>query len=117
MLRDLKRQTSTTDRHIVSSICIFGCYPIIKALQSNPSRILTLEEFLQLEETTHPCELINGELIMSPVPSPIHQEVAGLLHVLFFNAAAVAGGKVYHAIGLFINQHNCLEPDLVYISS
>ena len=89
----------------------------MKTLHSNPSKILTLEEFLQLEETTHPCELINGELIMSPVPSPNHQEVSGLLYVLFFNAAAASGGKVYYSpIGLFVNQHNYFEPDILYIS-
>lgn len=89
----------------------------MKTLHSDPSKIMTLEEFLQLEETTHPCELINGELIMSPVPSPNHQEVSGLLYVLFFNAARATGGKVYFSpIGLFVNQRNYFEPDILYVS-
>lgn len=54
---------------------------------------------------------------MSPVPSPNHQEISGLLHVLFFNAAAAIGGKVYYSpIGLFVNQRNYFEPDILYIS-
>jgi len=89
----------------------------MKTLHSDPSKVWTLKEFLLLEETNRPCELINGELIMSPTRSPNHQEISGLLYILFTSAASVAGGKVYYSpIGLFINQHNLFEPDILYLS-
>jgi Uma2 family endonuclease len=89
----------------------------MKTLHSNPSKILTLEEFLQLEETNTPCELINGELIMSPSPTFEHQTILGRLYVLFFHAAEATGGTAcLSPFDLHIDEHNVFQPDLMYLS-
>jgi Uma2 family endonuclease len=89
----------------------------MKTLHSNPSKILTLEEFLQLEETNTPCELIHGELIMSPSPTFEHQTILSRLHVLFFHAAESTGGTAcFSPFDLYIDERNVFQPDLMYLS-
>ena len=36
----------------------------------------TVEDYLMLGEMNTPCQLIKGELIMSPSPSTLHQRVS-----------------------------------------
>jgi Uma2 family endonuclease len=89
----------------------------MKTLHSDPSKIWTLEEFLQLEETNTPCELINGELIMSPTPTFLHQTILGRLYVLFFHAAESTGGTAcFSPFDLCIDERNVFQPDLMYLS-
>ncbi|GIV20592.1 MAG: hypothetical protein KatS3mg023_2343 [Armatimonadota bacterium] len=38
---------------------------------------ITYEEWLQMPETNQPCEIIDGEIRMSPVPNLIHQFLVG----------------------------------------
>ncbi len=40
------------------------------------SKEWTVEEFIQLEESNMPCELINGEVFISPAPNLTHQVVS-----------------------------------------
>lgn len=42
--------------------------------------LVTEEEFLSLPETMQKVELIDGEVIVSPAPSPGHQELVGRLY-------------------------------------
>jgi len=77
----------------------------MKTLHSDLSKVWTLEEFIQLEETKTPCELVHVELIMSPRPTTFHQEVSGLLYMLLSNATSSVGGKVFLPIGVYIDKH------------
>lgn len=43
------------------------------------SKRWTMEDYLQLEEEVK-CEILNGELIMTPAPLLSHQRTAGLLY-------------------------------------
>lgn len=89
----------------------------MKTLHSDPSKIWTVEKYLQLEETKTPCELIHGELIMSPRPTTFHQRVLALLCAQFENAAASVGGMVFPSLtGVYIDKHNVFEPDILYVS-
>ena len=76
----------------------------------------TVDDYLQLGEMNTPCQLINGELIMSPSPTPLHQRVSRKL----FNVLERYGqrnGEVFFApIDLYIDNKNVFQPDLVYIS-
>lgn len=76
----------------------------------------TLEDYLMLGEMNTPCQLINGELIMSPSPTPQHQSVLGKLFKLL-DAATIGKGTVLFApIDLYVDNKNVYQPDLVYVS-
>lgn len=80
------------------------------------SREWTVDDYLMLGEMNTPCQLINGELIMSPSPTPLHQRV---LRTLFkrLDASIPDGGEVFFApLDLYVDAKNVLQPDLIYIS-
>jgi Uma2 family endonuclease len=81
------------------------------------SKQWTVDDFLKLEESNLPCELINGELIMSPSPVPIHQIISGNLYDILKAYAKKTGSIVFFApMDLYINHKNVFQPDLIYIS-
>jgi Uma2 family endonuclease len=81
------------------------------------SREWTVEDYLQLGEMDTPCQLINGELFMSPAPTPYHQKISKLLFKILDRAAAQAGGEIYYApLDVFIDPKNVLQPDLLFIA-
>ena len=85
---------------------------------SDPSKIWTVEEFMQLEESKTPCELINGKVFMSPAPAPFHQIVLGNFYTLLRSQAKKNGGIAFFApVDLFIDDRNVFQPDLMYISA
>lgn len=74
-----------------------------------------IADYLLLGEIKTPCQLINGELIMSPAPSTEHQRILRKLFQIFdkFNLS----GEIFFApIDLYINDKNVFQPDLVYLS-
>ncbi len=76
----------------------------------------TVEDFLLLGEIKTPCQLINGELIMSPAPAPLHQRVSRKLFKLIDKATQGTGELFYAPIDLYIDNKNVFQPDLVYLS-
>lgn len=77
----------------------------------------TVDDYVLLGETDTPCELINGELFMSPAPNPLHQEVLSNLNDFLKAAARNIGGKVYFApIDLYIDSKNVFQPDILFLS-
>ncbi len=77
----------------------------------------TLEDYLKLPEGA-PYQLVKGELVMSPSPSPSHQEFLKLLGVRLVNFAEGRGlGKVYFApIDIYLSDIDVYQPDIVFIS-
>lgn len=57
----------------------------------------TVKDYLLLGELTTPCQLINGELIMSLSPSPYHQTVLGNLYSIIKDYAKELNGHVFFA--------------------
>jgi Uma2 family endonuclease len=81
------------------------------------TREWTVEDYLHLGEMSTPCQLINGELIMSPAPAILHQSISKKIFKLLDKEAEKGGGDVFYApIDLFIDKKNVYQPDLVYIS-
>jgi Uma2 family endonuclease len=79
------------------------------------SKNWTVDDYLLLGEMKTPCQLINGELIMSPAPNPSHQRVLRKLFKVFDNLNPQ--GEIFFApIDLFINKLNVYQPDLIYLS-
>ena len=76
---------------------------------------MTASEFFQLPETNTPTELIDGELIMSAPPIPLHQRVVRLLLVLL--DGLIPSGEVFPSpIAVYFDEDNVPEPDLVWVA-
>jgi Uma2 family endonuclease len=81
------------------------------------SKEWTLEEFMQLEESNLPCELINGEVFMSPAPSFTHQIVSGNLYDLLKAFARKNGGvALFSPVDVILDRKNVFQPDLLYVA-
>jgi len=85
----------------------------MEAATIDRSKEWTVEDYLQLEEGLL-AQLINGELIMSPAPTPKHQRALRKLSV--FLDDYLEGEVFFSPIDLYIDDKNILQPDLVYIS-
>jgi Uma2 family endonuclease len=76
----------------------------------------TVGNFLLLGEIKTPCQLINGELVISPAPSPNHQRVSKKLFKII-DKATQGMAELFHApIDLYIDEKNVFQPDLIYLS-
>jgi len=77
----------------------------------------TVDDYLLLGEMNSFCELINGELIMSPSPTPYHQIVVGNLYDILKAYAKKRNDLVFFApMDLYIDRRNVFQPDLIYVS-
>ena len=76
----------------------------------------TVEDYLLLGEIKTPCQLINGELIMSPAPRPQHQQVLRRLFKIVDKATNNLGELFFSPLDLYIDNKNVFQPDLVYLS-
>lgn len=75
----------------------------------------TVHDLLALPEDGNRHELIDGALLMSPPPSPAHQDVSFALHKMLDTAAreSGAGVRIWEGIGVRIADNHVLVPDLV----
>jgi Uma2 family endonuclease len=90
----------------------------MRVATADRSKAWTAEDYLLLGEKTTPCQLINGELIMSPSPPPLHQMIVGNLYNLLRSATTKDQGIVFLSpIDLYIDKKNVFQPDLVYLSA
>lgn len=81
------------------------------------TKVWTVDDYLLLGEIKTSCQLVNGELITSPAPTPYHQKVLSNLNDKFKAVARQTGGEVYFSpIDLFIDRKNVFQPDLLYLS-
>lgn len=87
---------------------------IMQTASIDRSKIWTVGDYLQLEEGVL-AQLIDGELIMSPAPTPLHQRT---LKQLFrkFDQKHFSGEVLFAPIDLYIDDSNVLQPDLVFIA-
>lgn len=78
------------------------------------SKHWTAEDYLQLEEGLL-AQLINGQLIVSPAPTPNHQRVIRNLYDAL-KALNPNGEVLFSPLDLYIDNTNVLQPDICYIS-
>lgn len=89
---------------------------MITALTIDRTKAWTVEDYLLLGELTTPCQLINGELIMSPAPAPLHQRIVRKLYDAIKECNL--NGEIFFApIDLYIDSKNVFQPDLIYLSN
>lgn len=76
---------------------------------------MSASEFLQLPETMLPTELIEGEVIRSPAPTPEHQFISGEVYARL--RELVPNGKVAYApLDVYLDEETVLQPDVLWIA-
>lgn len=88
----------------------------MNTLTIDRTKAWTVEDYALLGEMKTPCQLINGELIMSPAPSPNHQQVLRRLFKIVDRVTQEKGELFFAPIDLYIDNKNVFQPDLVYLS-
>lgn len=65
-----------------------------------------------------PYQLIEGELIMTPAPNPLHQMISGNLFKKLSKIvdAKHAGTVLYSPVDVYLGEENAYQPDMVFIS-
>jgi Uma2 family endonuclease len=81
-----------------------------------PTR-LSVDQWLELPEDQR-CELVEGEIVVSPSPSLDHQRAVGRLFRALDDHARAHGGEAFVApLGVRLSDDTALEPDLLFVSS
>jgi Uma2 family endonuclease len=76
---------------------------------------MTADEFSQLPQSQQPTELINGELIVSPSPIDLHQDI--VVNFVMFLGRVMDNGKVVVApMDVYIDHINVLQPDVFWLA-
>lgn len=76
----------------------------------------TYDDYLKLPEGA-PYQLIGGKLVMTPSPSPKHQEVSKKLAFMIVSFAEPAGlGQVYYApLDVCLSDKDIFQPDIIFV--
>jgi Uma2 family endonuclease len=77
----------------------------------------TVSDFNQLEEGEF-CQLINGELIMTPAPASQHQRILARIFVqIYGHVEQYSLGETFVApVDVFFDPENVFEPDILFVS-
>lgn len=75
----------------------------------------TIKDYKKLPEGS-PYQLIEGELVMSPAPKPIHQIVSGNLFEALRKFLKDKGILLYAPVDVYLDEENVFQPDLLFIS-
>ena len=83
------------------------------------ARLLTYEDLLETPDDGQHYQIIGGQLIVTPMPVPVHQEVCGRLGYAFYDFVVPQGlGKVYPSPpDVRLSPHDIVVPDSIYISA
>ncbi|EMY13937.1 putative restriction endonuclease [Leptospira weilii str. Ecochallenge] len=81
------------------------------------TELKTDKDLVQLPEGTL-AELLDGEIFMVPAPVPEHQRVSGKLYAILLNFVEnrSLGEVFYSLIDVFLDEHNVVQPDLIFIA-
>ena len=79
----------------------------------------TYQDYLNLPQDGSQYQLIEGELIMTPAPKIIHQEVSKALFLKLVDFVEKhQNGKIFYApCDVYFDEHNVVQPDILFISS
>ena len=82
-----------------------------------PQGSWTYEDYAALPEDGKHYEIVNGVLLMTPAPSPEHQEIVGMIfHYLLMHVKLAGLGRVFTApLDVELSPKNTFQPDVVVI--
>jgi Uma2 family endonuclease len=83
-------------------------------------RLWTYDQMLaELPESNLPAELWDGEIVMSPTPTPSHQTIVMRLTVFLdeFVRSAKAGRVFVSPLDVVLSEHRVVQPDVFFISN
>jgi Uma2 family endonuclease len=82
-----------------------------------PQGSWTYEDYAALPDDGRRYEIVNGVLIMTPAPTPEHQDIVGEIYVALRAYVKLAGlGRVFMGpIDVQLSPNNMFQPDLVVV--
>jgi Uma2 family endonuclease len=87
-------------------------------MTTNTAPLLTTDDLIALPDDGNTYELIEGELIVSGMPTLTHQAVIGnLLHFIKIYLAENPIGQIFPTPGVIFDRHNSVIPDLVFVTN
>ncbi|OFX47048.1 MAG: hypothetical protein A2046_14545 [Bacteroidetes bacterium GWA2_30_7] len=75
----------------------------------------TTDDFKKIEEGTF-CQLINGEIIMSPSPSTAHQRTLRKIFEQILKYLEINGEVFVAPLDVYLNKENAYQPDIIFVS-
>ncbi len=78
----------------------------------------TYEDYVKLPEGAS-CQLIGGEIIMSPAPDLFHQVVSRniFLRLNAYVAERNLGELFYAPVDVYLSEHETYQPDIVFVAA
>lgn len=77
---------------------------------------LTVADLADLPDNGKRYELLEGELVVSPAPTPEHQDAVGNAFAFLRRAQEAGHGKAYVApVDVYFDEHNDSQPDVLFI--
>ena len=78
---------------------------------------MTYDQYCLLPEDGKQYEVIDGELFVTPAPTPKHQDIGGKIYARLLGfVEANALGKVYIApVDILLEEHTVVQPDILFI--
>ncbi len=82
-----------------------------------PQGSWTYEDYAALPDDGQRYEIVNGVLVMTPAPTPEHQDIVGEIYVALRAYVKLAGlGRVFMGpIDVQLSPNNTFQPDLVVV--
>ncbi len=79
--------------------------------------VLTYEDYAALPADGRRYEIHDGELSVTPAPSPRHQRISGNLFTILCQHVMTNGlGEVYYApLDVILSESSIVQPDLIYL--
>ena len=79
---------------------------------------LGYEDYLVLPDDGRRYEILDGELAMSPAPTPFHQTVSRRVQFVLYQRELAGEGLVFDApIDLILTDHDIVQPDLLFLTA
>ncbi|MDT5271310.1 MAG: hypothetical protein QOH49_3496 [Acidobacteriota bacterium] len=87
-------------------------------MTTNTAPLLTTDDLIALPDDLNTYELIEGELIVSGMPTLTHQRIIGnLLYLIQLYLYENPLGEIILTPGVIFDRHNSVIPDLVFLTN